>query len=54
MKSKNFDKIKMYYLNNIWDINKLNNVVEKTLGITKEEYKEITGYEYPKNDESTF
>lgn len=40
-----FDKIKKYYESKLWDINRVWNVVGKAL--TEEEYKEITGFEYP-------
>lgn len=40
-----FDKIKYYYNNKLWDINRVWNVVDKAL--TEEEYKQITGFTYP-------
>lgn len=39
------ERIKYYYENGYWDIVKVFNVVGKAL--TEEEYKEITGFEYP-------
>ena len=44
--SKNFLKIKDYYENNLWSIEKVHAVVGKPLGITAEEFKEITGLDY--------
>lgn len=46
-KSSNFDIIKTYYEGGQWDINRVNNVVGKKLGITEAEYQEITGLAYP-------
>ena len=40
-----FDKIKGYYNNKLWDIQRVKNVVGKA--ITEEEYFEITGLVYP-------
>ena len=40
-----FEKIKKYYNSKLWDINRVWNVVGKAL--TEEEYKGITGFEYP-------
>ncbi len=40
-----FEKIKYYYNNKLWDINRVWNVVGKAL--TEEEYKQITGFTYP-------
>ena len=40
-----FEKIKYYYNNKLWDINRVWNVVDKAL--TEEEYKQITGFTYP-------
>lgn len=45
--SKNFYKIKGYYDSGAWTIDRVWNVVGKSLGITEEEYKEITGFVYP-------
>lgn len=42
------DKIKYYYEVSLWDINRVWNVVNKAL--TEEEYKEITGFEYPNKE----
>ena len=39
------DKIKYYYDKGMWDINRVWNVVGRALNA--EEYKEITGFEYP-------
>lgn len=40
-----YDKIKYYYDNGLWSIDRVYNVVGKA--ITEEEYFEITGFEYP-------
>ena len=48
--SKNFNKIKGYYDDKLWNIDKVFNVVGKKAGITKEEYQEITGFEYPNKE----
>lgn len=40
-----FEKIKYYYDNGLWNLQRVWNVVGKA--ITEEEYKEITGLEYP-------
>ena len=45
--SKNYKSIKEYYDNGVWSINRVWNVVGKRMGITEEEYKKITGLEYP-------
>jgi len=45
--SKNFEKVKNYYVNGLWTITMVLNVVGKKTGITEEEYSEITGYTYP-------
>ena len=45
--SKNYHKIKEYYETGIWDINRVNMLVGKKLGITKDEYLLITGKVYP-------
>ena len=39
------EKIKYYYEVGLWDIERMFNVVGKAL--TEEEYKEITGFDYP-------
>ena len=44
-----FEKIKYYYDNGLWDINRVWNVVGKA--ITEEEYFEITGYQFPSKGE---
>lgn len=41
-----YEKIKYYYDLGLWDINRVWNVVEKK-AITEEEYKDITGIDYP-------
>lgn len=41
-----FDKVKYYYDNGLWSLQRVYNVVGKTNGITKEEYKDITGFVY--------
>ena len=46
MHSKNFEKIKGYYDRGLWSIEKVRAVVGKSLGITPEEFKEITGQDY--------
>lgn len=46
MKSKNFEMIKSHYDKGEWTIAMVRNVVGKKLGITKEEFKEITGEDY--------
>lgn len=40
-----YDKVKYYYENDLWDIQRVRNVVGKV--ITEEEYQQITGFEYP-------
>ena len=40
-----FDKIKYYYDKQLWDLQRVRNVVGKA--ISEEEYKEITGLIYP-------
>lgn len=46
MHSKNFEKIKNFYDRGLWSIEKVRAVVGKQLGITAEEFFEITGQEY--------
>ena len=46
MHSKNFNIIKSYYDNGLWDKDRVYNVVGKKNGITPEEYEEITGEPY--------
>ena len=43
--SKNYNKVKNYYDNNLWTLNMVRNAVVKGW-ITEEEYEEITGLEY--------
>lgn len=43
--SKNFDKVKRYYDQGLWGINKVRQAVVKGW-ITEEEFKEITGQDY--------
>ena len=43
-----FDKIKYYYEENLWDLQRVWNVVGKA--ITEAEYQEITGFIYPEKD----
>ena len=43
--SANYEKIKYYYMNGLWDENRVYNMVGKGV-ITKEEYKQIFGKEY--------
>lgn len=45
--SKNFEKVKKYYDEGIWNLARVYNAVGKW--ITPEEYKEITGEEYQEN-----
>ena len=51
--SKNYEKIKQFYLNGLngispsWNIEMLYVCVNKTMGVTEEEYNEITGFIYP-------
>ncbi len=45
--SKNFEKVRRYYANGIWNKMRVYNAVGKW--ITEEEYKEITGEEYSEN-----
>jgi hypothetical protein len=40
-----FDKIKYYYENQLWSIDRVWNVVGKA--ITEDEYYQITGFIYP-------
>lgn len=42
------DKIKYYYEVGLWNIDRMWNVVGKAL--TEEQYKEITGFEYPNKE----
>ena len=42
--SKNFEKVKNYYDNEVWSKERVYNAVNKW--ITPEEYKEITGEDY--------
>ncbi len=42
-----FDKIKYYYENKLWSLQRVWNVVGKTNGLTEAEYKTITGFTYP-------
>ena len=46
-KSKNFELIKNHYKSGRWDIQRVYLVVGLELGITPEEYQQITGYTYP-------
>lgn len=48
--SKNYTKIRMYYLQGIWGEDKIYNLVGKALGITEEEYELITGKVYEINE----
>lgn len=43
--SKNFEKIKGYYEDGLWNKARVKNMVAKG-NITKEEYKEIVGEDY--------
>lgn len=44
--SKNFEKIKGYYDKGLWSIERVRAVVGKPLGITSEEFTEITNLPY--------
>lgn len=43
--SKNYEKVKHYYENGCWSIDRVYNAVGKW--ITEDEYNEITGFSYP-------
>ncbi|MBR3104152.1 MAG: XkdX family protein [Lachnospiraceae bacterium] len=43
--SANFEKVKYYYDNDLWNIDRVKKAVAKGW-ITEEEYKEITGEDY--------
>lgn len=43
--SSKFQKVKYYYDNGLWDINRVRNAVVKNW-ITSEEFEEITGESY--------
>lgn len=43
--SMNYEKIKNYYINGLWDENRVYNMVGKGV-LTKEEYQQIVGKEY--------
>lgn len=43
--SKNYEKVLFYYVNKFWNIRRVWNAVGRW--ITAEEYKEITGTDYP-------
>lgn len=43
--SANFEKVKYYYDNGLWNIGRVKKAVAKGW-ITEEEYKEITGEDY--------
>lgn len=47
--SKNYEKVKKYYKDNCWSIDRVWIAVGKW--ITEEEYKEITGFTYPEKSE---
>lgn len=44
--SKNFEKIKGYYDKGLWSVERVRAVVGKSLGITAEEFTEITNLPY--------
>lgn len=44
MQSKNFEKVRKYYKNRLWDLKKVHDAVGRW--ITAEEFKTITGEEY--------
>lgn len=43
--SKNYSKVRMYYITGMWDITRVRNAVTKKW-ITEEEFEEITGIEF--------
>ncbi len=45
--SKNFNTVKKNYDKGLWSLERVWNVTGKTLGITEEEYRQITGFIYP-------
>ena len=49
--SKKFAKVKSYYDNGIWAINRVYEAVGHGW-ITAEEYKEITGFDYDSGEET--
>ena len=48
-----FDKIKYYYENKLWSLQRVWNVVGKPNGITEAEYEQITGFIYPNKNQGT-
>lgn len=52
MKSEKFNMIKDFYDAGTWNIDRVRNVVEKK-ALTKEEYKEITGFDYASVESTT-
>ena len=46
MRSKNFEMIKKYYDDGLWNKSRVHAVVGKKYGITAAEYEEITGEPY--------
>lgn len=44
MESKNFEKVKSFYKNHLWDLKKVHDAVGRW--IKKEEFEIITGKEY--------
>ena len=46
--SPNYEKVKDYYDRGLWDINQVFNAVGRW--ITEDEYKEITGFDYPNKE----
>lgn len=51
MHSKNFEKVKKYYDEGLWTLNRVCNAVGKW--ITKEEFEEITSKEVSSNGSNT-
>ncbi len=45
--SKNFNTVKKNYDKGLWSLERVWNVTGKALGITEEEYRQITGFIYP-------
>lgn len=48
--SKNYEKFKGYFEQELWTLDMLWNVVGRKFGITEDEYNEITGFVYPNKE----
>ena len=48
-----FDRVKFYYENKLWSLQRVWNVVGKPNGITEAEYEQITGLIYPNKNQGT-